>query len=152
MTDKREDILVALGAALTALLVANSLPDENYKRNAQEVPENQRPAIVTLDGDETVDDALNPYGKGKPTVKTIPLAMSPEIFVLLQETDEDIGPKLNEWRAKVAKAIMTDATLNSLCHEIRYEGFTTALANGRSMEGQAKLHFSFIYTLRPDQL
>jgi hypothetical protein len=152
MTDKREDILVALGAALTGVLTTAGFAVENFLRDAQEVPEDLRPAIVMLDADETVDEALNPYGKGRPTSKTIPLAMSPETFVLLQETDDLIGPKLNEWRAMVIKAVMTDTTLNSLCHEIRYEGFTSALANGRSMEGQAKLHFTFIYMLRPDQL
>lgn len=148
MTDKREDILLRLNAVMASLL---DTPDYAF-RNAGEVPETARPAIVVLDADEELDTKLDPYGKGRPSAQIIPVVLKPEIFVLVQETDDQIGPKINEWRAKVIKAVMLDSALIGLCHEIRYDGFTSAFANGRSMEGQAKVHFSFVYMLRPDQL
>lgn len=147
MADKREQILAQLEVVLTAL-VSNST---FFYRNVTEVPEDKRPAIVLNDADDELDPLLDPYGKGRPPIQGHPVMMSPEIFVLLQEV-EKIGTALNDWRARVCKAILTDATLASLCHEIRYAGFTSALANGRSMEGQARVHFSFIYLMRPDQL
>ena len=36
--------------------------------------------------------------------------------------------------------------------DIRYEGCATALARGRSMEGEMGVSFSFTYVLRPEEL
>jgi hypothetical protein len=36
--------------------------------------------------------------------------------------------------------------------EVRYEGCATALARGRSMEGEMGVSFSFTYVLRPEEL
>jgi hypothetical protein len=141
MTDKREAILAQLGTVLTALVTDETF----FFRNALEVPENKRPSIILNDADDTLDERLNPYGKGKPPVQGIPVSMTPEVFVLLADGgQDDIGPQLNDWRAKVIKAVLSDATLKGLCHEIQYLGFTSALANGRTMEGQAKLTFAFV--------
>ena len=66
-----------------------------------------------------------------------------------------VGPALNELRAKLVKAVLTDAQLNTLVGAngyVRYAGCSTHLGHGRSMEGSMGVHFTFAYVLRPEQL
>lgn len=147
--DKREAILTQIKAILD-----QAMGDGKSFRNKIEVPENARPASVLLDADETKEDAKDTALRGRPPEGAMIVMMSPEIFILCAGASEEVGQLLNAERVKIVKAILTDATLQGLCHnkEIRYEGFTTAMATGRSMEGQARLHFTIPYVLRPNKL
>lgn len=124
---------------------------DNVFRNKTEIPEDKRPGFVILDADEV---ALEPEvaRRGRPSDGPVIVGMSPEIIVLVQDDVEKVGSVLSEWRATVLKAVTQDAELKALCTEIRYEGFTTALAIGRSMEGQARINFTFVYVLKISQL
>jgi hypothetical protein len=147
MADPREAIM----ARLLELMKLVVTPD-NVFRNKIEVAEARRPAIVCLDSDETRDQTLDASGRNRPPTAPVIMVFNPEVFILVQEKEENVGTALNSWRAQIVKAVMKDATLKSLCHEIRYDGFITALAAGRTMEGQGRVHFSFLYHFRIDQL
>lgn len=158
--DKREAILDRL-----AVVLQSCCDDpKHFFRNRIDVPENARPGIVLLDADETAKSE-EIAGKKRPASGPVRVELTPEIYLLASgkpdvtggEPAADgkaIGKALNARRAKVIKAVLTDATLIELAHDgaIRYEGFATGLAAGRSMEGEAGISFTFEYMLFPAKL
>lgn len=121
-------------------------------RNQDDIPEKSRPAIVILDGDEAADDG-DP-GR-RPTTAPRRIGMTPEIYILLGSSPENVGSSINLIRARFVKAVMTDATLRGLTLDgdgIRYEGCATGLARGRSMEGEMGVSLTFTYVMRPEKL
>ena len=147
MTDRREMILARL------LVIAKGIDGIAAAfRNRDEISEKQRPAIVILDADEAADDS-DP--SGRPSRSPRRVAMTPEIYILLGSKPEDLGTAINALRARLVTAVLTDDQLISLVGsngDIRYEGCATALARGRSMEGEMGVSFSFAYVLRPQEL
>lgn len=145
--DSREAILARL------LVIAGDVDGvAKAYRNKDEIPETSRPAIVILDGDETADE-------GDPSRRPITaprrISMTPELYILLAGTPANVGTNINLLRAKFVQAIMTDAMLIGLTLDgvgIRYEGCSTGLSRGRSMEGEMGLSFTFTYILQPDRL
>ena len=147
MIDRREMILSRLLeiAGSTEGIVAAF-------RNKDEISEKQRPAIVILDADEAADDA-DP--SSRPSRAPRRVAMTPEIYILLGAKPEDLGTAINTLRARLLKAILMDSSLLTILGssgEARYEGCATALARGRSMEGEMGVSFSFTYVLRLEEL
>jgi hypothetical protein len=145
--DRREEILSRL------LEIAKSIVGmDKAFRNRVEIAESARPAIIILDADELADEA--DVGRGRPPLAPRIVGMTPEIYMLLGETPENVGVALNTLRAAFIKAVLSDSSLVVLCHngDIRYEGFSTGLAAGRSMEGECGVSFTFRYVLRPDKL
>ena len=147
MIDRREMILSRL------LEIAGSMEGIVAAfRNKDEIGEKQRPAIVILDADEAADDA-DP--SSRPSRAPRRVAMTPEIYILLGAKPEDLGTAINTLRARLLKAILMDSSLLTILGssgEARYEGCATALARGRSMEGEMGVSFSFTYVLRPEEL
>ena len=147
MIDRREMILSRLLeiASATEGVVAAF-------RNKDEISEKQRPAIVILDADEAADDA-DPTTRPSRSPRRV--AMTPEIYILLGAKPEDLGTAINTLRARLVKAILMDPSLLTILGssgDARYEGCATALARGRSMEGEMGVSFSFTYALRPEEL
>ena len=65
------------------------------------------------------------------------------------------GTVINTLRVRFVKAVLGDAQLSLIVGsngDLRYEGCATALARGRSMEGEMGVSFSFTYVLRPEEL
>ncbi|MCK1668624.1 hypothetical protein [Bradyrhizobium sp. 153] len=149
MTDPREKILARLFDVLTT---AAEAAGGHAFRNVAKVPEHKMPAIRLFDGDEATDEAA--FGRGRPASGPLIVAATPEIFVTLANDTEALGTEINTWRAKVIKAVLTDATLLELCHngDVRYLGCSTALGEGREMTGDLGLAFALNYALRPAQL
>ena len=147
MTDRREMILSRL------LEIARGIDGIAAAfRNKDEISEKQRPAIVILDADEAADDA-DP--SQRPSRSPRRVAMTPEVYIMLGARPEDIGTAINSLRARLVKAVLGDSALLSILGsngEARYEGCATALARGRTMEGEMGVSFSFTYVLRPDEL
>jgi hypothetical protein len=146
--DKREAILqrlVEIAAGLQGIATV--------VRNQDEISEHKRPAIAVFDADESADEAaerLDHPGRAPNLV-----VMTPEILILLGALPESVGPALNAMRAKLVKAVLTDAQLISLAGvngRVRYAGCSTHLGHGRSMEGSMGVQFTFAYVLRPEQL
>ena len=147
MIDRREMILARL------LEIARGIDGiESAFRNRDEIGEKQRPAIVILDADEAADDGDPGL---RPARSPRRVAMTPEIYIMLGAKPEHIGTSINTLRARLIKAILGDAELSLIVSsngDIRYEGCATALARGRTMEGEMGVSFSFTYVLRPDEL
>ena len=147
MTDRRELILVRL------LEIAKGIEGiAGAFRNRDEISEKQRPAIVILDADEAADDA-DPGSRPARSPRRV--AMTPEIYILLGAKPEELGSVINALRARFVKSVLGDSQLGSIVGtngDIRYEGCATALARGRSMEGEMGVSFSFTYVLRPEEL
>ena len=147
MIDRRELILVRL------LEIAKGIEGiAGAFRNRDEISEKQRPAIVILDADEAADDA-DPTTRPSRSPRRV--AMTPEIYILLGAKPEELGSVINALRARFVKSVLGDSQLASIVGsngDIRYEGCATALARGRSMEGEMGVSFSFTYVLRPEEL
>ena len=147
MTDRREMILTRLleiAVGVEGIVAAF--------RNRDEISEKQRPAIIILDADEAADDA-DP--SSRPSRAPRRVAMTPEIYILLGAKPEELGSVINALRARFVKSVLGDSQLGSIVGtngDVRYEGCATALARGRSMEGEMGVSFSFTYVLRPEEL
>lgn len=145
--DRREAIL----ERLLAILKTIAGPEKGF-RNRIDIPENRRPALVMLDADEVRDDTDD--GKGRPPNAPMWIHMTPELYILLGAKSENIGADLNLFRIQLIKAILSDQTLIGLVKDgdIRFLGYTTGLASGRSMEGEAGISFQFRYMVHPSKL
>ena len=122
-------------------------------RNQDEISEHRRPAIAVFDADETVDEAAE--RQDHPGRAPNLVVMTPEVLILLGASPESVGTALNALRAKLIKAVLTDAQLIALAGpngRVRYAGCSTHLGHGRSMEGFMGVQFAFAYVLRPEQL
>jgi hypothetical protein len=146
--DKREEILkrlVEVAAAVPGIATA--------ARNRDEISERSRPAVAVFDSDETADERAEQQGHGGRAPNVV--EMTPEVLILLGGAPETVGTALNALRAKLIKAVLTDAQLTALVGpngRVRYVGCSTHLGHGRSMEGFMGVHFAFTYVLRPEQL
>ena len=146
--DRREQILQRL------LEVAAAVPGViTAIRNQDEISERRRPAVAIFDADEIVDEASE--RQDHPGRAPNLVVMTPEVLILLGASPESIGTALNALRAKLVKAVLTDAQLIALAGtngRVRYAGCSTHLGHGRSMEGFMGVQFAFAYVLRPEQL
>jgi hypothetical protein len=145
--DVREAILARLQVLFAGIVGAS-----HSFRNRLSIPDALLPAISVLDGDETPDDSG--YGKGRPANGPIVMYLRPEIYGFVDGEDSEVGPNVSALRASMLKAVLNDSTLLGLClnGDIRYEGFSSGLANGRSLEGELGLALCFVYVLRPKTL
>jgi hypothetical protein len=146
--DAREAILARL-----LVLAKTCIADPSHVfRNKLRIADELLPAISILDGDETPDDSS--YGRGRPASTPVVVTMRPEIYGFVASDEASAGEELNAMRKALLKAILNDATLLGLCKDgdIRYEGFASGMANGRSLEGEMGLALAFVYVLRPKSL
>src|SRR5689334_682493 len=102
MADPREHILARL------LVIAGGV-DENLsaKRNETTLPDSALPAVVLLDGEELADED-DP--QGRPPLAPRRVTMTPEVQFRLAAKPADVGTSLNLLRAKLVKAVLSDAT------------------------------------------
>ncbi|QKC83274.1 hypothetical protein [Mesorhizobium sp. NZP2077] len=147
--DAREAILQRLVA------IAQTFKTDGIKtvyRNNMRPPEPNLPAILVLDGDEVAaEDDPNSRGSRGPRRMT----MTPQLLIVLPETQKDVGTTLNAWRAKLIRAIATDTDLMALTTNRiggRLHSTQTSLAWGRSMLGEMGVAFAIPYYLDPNTL
>jgi hypothetical protein len=147
MSDPREAILARL------LIVASGVDETlSARRNETDISDSALPAVILLDGEEIADEN-DP--EGRPANAPRRIAMTPEVQFRLQAKAANVGANLNLYRAKLIKAVLTDATLLALTvngRSIRYQGAMMAAERGRSMEGGIGVAFTFTYLLRPGDL
>ncbi|RWN11759.1 hypothetical protein [Mesorhizobium sp.] len=147
MPDPREQILARL------LAVAKGIDSAfDAKRNETRLPDTQN-YVVLLDGEEVADTSDPAVRRSANAARRV--EMTPEVQFRAQAKAEDIGAKLNQCRAKLIDAVMSDAQLLALTHNgqsIRYEGARMVAERGRSMEGGIGIAFTFTYVLRPGQV
>lgn len=160
--DRRERILIRLFELLQELTAAL---DTGWfcVRNRGELPDDYRPAIVLLDGDEATGlPAQITQGRGQLRTPPIVMEMRPQIFAVLKDNEpknDGVGSTLSSTRRlilpKLLPSVVGDSTLKQLVGAngyIRYEGFLTDMASGRSMRGEGQFIFAFGYVLRLDEL
>lgn len=147
MSDKREDILVRLLAIYrTVDGVAKVV------RNEQVADDWDFPALMLLDADEEAEDRT---GSGRPPTGVVRVTMTPETYLILGALPENVGSELNRYRARIVKAVLSDAELLTIVGkngEIMYSGCATSLARGREIIGDIGLNFSITYKLNQADL
>lgn len=125
-------------------------------RNRGLLQNEQRPAIVILDGDESAR-TIAPARNLQFMAPTINRAR-PEIYVLLPENRPavdntgQVGADLNAWRIKICDAIAGDSQLQSIVGTnggIIYNGCVTDLKSGSSLTGQMRIDFLLDYPFIP---
>jgi len=149
--DKREAILERVSAiCLTVPGFSSSVRNRGLRSNEQ------RPACVLLDGDESSKLVHDTRNKGRAGAMTPQIMiMRPELFVLLPEkrpTNVDVGQDLNEKRIALIAAIAEDASLAALLGSnggVVYNGCVTDLKSGSAATGQMRLDFAYTYTFIP---
>lgn len=151
MSDVREDILARL------FEVVATIPNLRAAyRNNVDIPEDQLPAAIVLDGDEESDGASDV--SMKQSHRPYNVQMTPEI-IIAQQADE-VGSDLTTLRRELIKRVLTDTELNEQIVKtgrhgngaIRYLGCQTDLGWMRSLHGALRAQFMFKYTLRPEDL
>lgn len=119
-------------------------------RNRTAIPEDQRPCIVVLDGDEETEEQ---YGRNGMSPSRV--TMTPAVVALVEDDSEDVGTVLNALRAQIIYAILSDSTLTNLTLNNdgpRYLGMAFATEAGRKISGQAEIQFGLSYLLNPADL
>jgi hypothetical protein len=147
--DLRENILSRLVELAAAVPGINSGLRNKTNPSDQEIP-----AIVIFDADETADED-DPGKESRPADAPRRVVLDPGIEIMAGAASQDIGTVLNGFKAAFWKSIVTDATLLGYVKDrrgIRYNGCSTDLALGRSMEGNMSLHIAFTYALRASDL
>lgn len=150
MTDKREQILSTLYASLVSV---PGMTADTVFRNRDQLPDDKRPAILLLDGDEEG----HAQADGRNRIASAPnlVTMKPEIYFAIEDRkpqNEDVGPDVNAMRAKILKTVLNDQSVIGLCTNVFYAGLITDLAKGRDMIGQMGLSINFTYYLKPSEL
>lgn len=149
--DIREAILEQLETILGTLTGITTVV-----RNRGLMEQDQRPAAILMDGDETA--RLTGDKRGRVRMSPELVTMKPQLFVVLKSekpTNPLVGQKLNEYRAQLIVAINADASLLLLVGSngnIAYTGCVTDLKSGSLAEGQMRLDFDITYVLDPSIL
>lgn len=160
--DRRDKILARLEALLSGLTItlsSGTIPAGNFVRNRNELPAGLVPGIILLDADEVQDPRALKLPNGSKLPPGVQLMkMTPEVYVVLdvrKPQNVGVGEDLNIARAKILRAVFTDAELLDICGSnggITYDGCVTDLARNRQMQGQLGLSLTFVYPLFPQEL
>jgi len=148
MTDVREQIMVRL-----LVVVASVEGIVTAKRNVETQNEVSFPAVSVREGDEPEPPIEDQHGK--PTTTHRRIVMTPQVIVHTAAKPESVGTDLNTLRARIIKAVLSDATLAGYTFNRRsifYLGLVSDLAYGRDMIGRVALKFAFTYILDPNEL
>jgi hypothetical protein len=154
--DTRRNVLDRLFDLLSAIV-----PPGNAFHNRGELPIDKRPAIVLLDGDELVTGRTLNQGRGRVIQSPTMMTLRPQIFFLAKPnppTNEGVVDTINDARAAIVRAIITDITLVNLIGgprgngQIRYRGSDTDMKTGSSMRGELQVTFEIDYDLHPESL
>lgn len=151
MADVREDILTRLVA------VVATIPNIRLAtRNNDDITEDQMPAAIVLDGDESLSGS--PDLSARPSSMPSAIEMTPMIMILHQ--DPNVGSEIGDLRRELIKRVLFDAELNEQIVKtgrngngtIRYLGCDVGTAWLRDLHGAMTARFMFKYWLKPDEL
>jgi hypothetical protein len=155
MIDKREQILAQLKVILDGVLTANPTLVKTVVRNRQLLKNESRPAIVLLDGDETVRLSMDrKFGRAQGFAPQI-MQMRPQVFIVAEEgrpNNSELGPADNALRVAIISAIHNDDTLKTLYGAngaLIYNNTVTDMKSGGAVTGLMMLDFAINYLLTP---
>lgn len=148
--DTREDLIARLVVIMgTVPGITSSVRNRNLRSNEQ------RPAMVLLDGDETPRVSLRGQRGRAAMMAPQIMELRPEVYILLQEgrpNNETVGQQLDAFRIVFLKKVWEDTILSTLLGSngsIVYNGCQTDLKSGSSMSGEMRLDFVMNYVLKP---
>lgn len=154
MADVREAVLARL------LAIVDGIDGVVHAaRNDPNISEDKLPAIIIFDGDEEADQ--NATESNAPGLVPNIVHMTPQVSVKILDSTEDVGSSLNVFRAAMIKAVLNDTALHALIGSVpgrrssgnvRYQGLTPAISEGRMIIGQMNTHFRISYVLDPRAL
>ncbi len=155
MIDVREEVLARL------LEIAASIPNMKFwDRNNTDISESELPAAIVFDGDEETNDAtdLSARPPHRPTnVRMMPL-------IEIGGMSNSVGSDLSILRRELIKRVLYDTELNVEIVKtrdnagqpgngvIRYLGCQTDPTWMRTLYGQLRVQFMFMYKLNPADL
>lgn len=148
MSDVRETILLRLMTVFGTVAGVTKV-----LRNADEINELMRPAIILFDGSEDAREEEQPRNRSITPPRIV--TMTPDVLVLMGDAAADIGSTVNVMRARIIKAVLTDTTLAALTlngNGVIYLGCETNLERGRETEAELNLSFAIPYLLKPSAL
>lgn len=119
-------------------------------RNRTMIPEDQRPCVVVLDGDEETEEQF-----GKSGMTPARVTMRPAVYAMIEDDSEDIGTAMNALRSQIIYAVLSDPTLTGYTlngNGARYLGMQMAVENGRKVSGAGEIQFGLTYLLNPSDL
>lgn len=145
MVDVREDILARL------LEVVATVPNlRTVHRNNIDLTDDQMPAALVLDGDETV---VAGNDSSRPSNRPLIVEMTPEIQIV--EQSNAIGSDLTAFRRDLIRLVLFDTTLNEKTGSngaISYDGCETTFGWQQKQYGALQIRFTFKYPLKPNDL
>lgn len=124
------------------------------------LPDDKRPAVYLLDGDEDNDmpEKGTNRGRGPSLGHPYQLILRPEIHVALEQRqpqNQMVGEDLSKYLAQIQKLITSDQALIDLVTDngdIVYQSLRSDLGIGRDMLGQLQINFAFLYPAKMMQL
>lgn len=147
MTDRREAILERL------VEIAEDLGTfATVGRNIADLPDEALPALILMDGDEEADDQVKQ--KGRPAHGPNIVRMTPSLHAVVSGSAGELGPAMNDIRAKLIREILFDNTLTTLCHngQMSYDACATGMfGDGERLIAEIGVSFTFEYVLRPSE-
>jgi hypothetical protein len=147
VTDVREDILARL------LEVVAGIPNIRWaQRNNLDIPDDQFPAVIVLDGDEE-SNGISDIGGSRPGNRPYVVQMTP--YLVFIEQANAVGTEISAFRREGVKRVLNDAPLIALVGTngaIRYISSETDFGWGRSLQGALIAQFTFKYVLKIEEL
>jgi hypothetical protein len=141
MRDRREEVLARLHAIMAGI------PGLRAVRNQKDVTGRAAATVALFDGDETAvlqdDSNCSPH-------KPVMVDMLPGIVLLMGDVAPTIGASLNNFRALIIYAVMTDDELQGIIGPngfVKYETLSNELDRGRTMTAQYDMNFRIRYPL-----
>jgi hypothetical protein len=160
--DKREAILeqmlVVLGQVGSGW-VAQANGETSVFRNRAEIPTEKLPALVLLDGSETII-ARPGWGSSTGITPSTPAPqiyqLTPQVFIVCKPRDTienvGVGEELSAMRMKLLTAMLNDDELDGLLGsngDIFYLGHQTDLQTGSTVLGTMQVNFQLNYVFDP---
>lgn len=144
MTDQREAILSRLVTVCSGVEGVNAAD-----RNQLDVSEMARPAVIVLDGTETLVTAQPTSGRVATVSEKQRMELHPQIIIALRgNSGGEAGSLLTLYRNRVLAAILNDTALrNSVTTNgsIRYEGCVVPPPDAEAREYRIDLNLVFTY-------
>jgi hypothetical protein len=127
-------------------------------RNRADIPPEECPALILLDGREE----RIPNTRGRGSMPHATMLWMPQIWIALRERDTPenvgVGPEMSELRVNILKVLKQDAehgemgVLMGENGEIEYRGYETDMAIGSDLIGNMVLNFAISYFWDPEDM
>ena len=125
---------------------------EAAERNLDQFPQEVRPMVILLDGDEEVPPEFRDHKFLKGRAPLL-IEMTPLIELSVSDVPDEVGLTANELLGRIQSAVLTDATLqngvlgsNGAVYYVACDGRTS---HSMAMDCDLQIRFAFRYPLFP---